>query len=174
VSGVLELRYRTINCADAGVESEQYAENIGMLRRVEQSIAGPRQYDLIHAKVGGIVIDALPYARFSVSVDDRPASASLMATLRLQTNSTLTLKLQFSSGQEYDLMLRASDGKVIWTWSADRSFIESLHELSVNGEWSKSVALPRPDAGTYTLQAWLTTIGDSPQFATTVPLSVAP
>ena len=44
---VLEVRYQTLNCADAGVELEQYAENIGMVRRVATTIAGPRTYDLV-------------------------------------------------------------------------------------------------------------------------------
>ena len=78
---VVELQYKTSTCADAGDLTEQYAANIGMVRRVTQSIAGPRQYDLVHAKVGGMVIDTLPYARFSVSVDDR-----LTATIRVQTD----------------------------------------------------------------------------------------
>jgi hypothetical protein len=78
VNGGVELRYKTLTCADAGDLSEQYAENIGMLRRVVESIAGPRQYDLIHAKVGATVIDALPNAQFSVSLDDRATSASVM------------------------------------------------------------------------------------------------
>jgi hypothetical protein len=166
VNGVVEVRYRTMTCADAGIESEQYAENIGMLRRVVQSIAGPRQWDLIYAKVGEIVIDVVPHARFSVSVNGQSA------TIRLQTNSPLPLKLQFATGQEYDLILRAGDGTVVWKWSAGQNFIQSLHELTVDGEWSKTVALPRQPAGTYTLQAWLTTIGDTPQFAATVSLSI--
>jgi hypothetical protein len=164
VNGVLDLRYRTMTCADAGIESEEYAENIGMLRRVVQSIAGPRQSDLIYAKLGEIVIDAVPHARFSVSVNGQSA------TIRLQTNSAGPLKLQFATGQEYDLVLRASDGKVAWKWSADQNFIQSLHDLTVDREWSKTVALPSEPAGKYTLQAWLTTIGDTPQFAATVPL----
>jgi hypothetical protein len=40
---VLDIRYRSFSCADAGTEVEQFAENIGMVRRVEQSFAGPVQ-----------------------------------------------------------------------------------------------------------------------------------
>jgi hypothetical protein len=172
VTGVIELQYRSRTCADSGDLSEQYAANIGMVRRVTQSIAGPRQYDLIHAKVGGIVIDALPYARFSVSIDDRPNTASVMATLRLQSDSETPLKLEFASGQEYDLVLTSSDGKVVWKWSTDQMFIQSLHERTVVGEWSTTVTVPRPGPGTYTLQAWLTTIGNPAQFAATVPVTI--
>jgi hypothetical protein len=165
--GMVELRYKTSSCADAGDLSEQYAANIGMVRRVSQSIAGPRQYDLVHAKVGGTVIDTLPYARFSVSVDDR-----LMASIRLQTDPTSPVKLQFASGQEYDLVLRSSDGRVVWKWSDGRVFIQSLHDRTVTGEWSATVAVPRQAPGSYTLQALLTTIGDQPQFSAAIPVTI--
>lgn len=176
--GTIAVTYRASTCADAGDLSEEYAENIGMTRRVTQSIAGPRQYDLIHAKVGGTVIDTLPVARFSVTVDDQPNSPTITATLRLQTNSTAPLQLQFATGQEYDLVLRSGDGNVLWKWSTSAVFIASLHQRTVIGEWSTSVAVPRPvttpEAGplTYTLQAWITTIGDTPQFSATIPLTI--
>jgi len=172
--GLLQVRYRTSACADAGIVSEQYAENIGMVQRVVESIAGPRRSDLIHAKVGDMVIDTLPHALFSVSIDDRPAAAVVMATLRLQTNSPVPLTLQFGSGQEYDLVLRSTDGKVVWKWSDGQSFIQTLHQTAITGEWSVTVAVPRPPAAAdpYTLQGWLTTIGDPPQFAATVPVAI--
>jgi hypothetical protein len=46
------LEYRVNNCADAGVEQELYVENIGMVRRVETTIAGPVAFDLVQAAVG--------------------------------------------------------------------------------------------------------------------------
>jgi hypothetical protein len=169
--GTVTVLYKTQGCADAGDVSEQYAESVGMMRRVTQSIAGPRQYDLIHAKVGGIVIDTLPVARFSVTVDN-PANGPINATLRLQNNGTSPVDLQFATGQEYDLALVASDGTVTWKWSADRVFVESLHSRSVNGEWSTAVAVPRPAAGVYSLQAWITTIGATPQFSAAIPVTI--
>jgi hypothetical protein len=175
--GLVELQYQILTCADAGDLSEQYAANIGMIRRVTQSIAGPRQYDLIHAKVGGIVIDTLPYARFSVTVDSRPNTSTVMAALRLQTSSSTPVKLQFSSGQEYDLVLRSADGRIVWKWSDGRAFVEALHDRTVNGEFSVTVPVPQPpaipEAGpiTYTLQAWLTTMGDPPQYSASIPVT---
>src|SRR5713226_5644460 len=46
IDQVLEIRYVTTNCADAGVLSEEFTENVGMLRRTVQTIAGPRRWDL--------------------------------------------------------------------------------------------------------------------------------
>src|SRR3954447_8192597 len=44
VPDVLEVRYLAVGCADVGPVREQYAEHLGMLRRVETSIAGPRTF----------------------------------------------------------------------------------------------------------------------------------
>src|SRR5215475_4509008 len=49
IGNVMEIRYRSFTCADTGVQSEQFAENIGMVRRTVQTIAGPRTYDLVAA-----------------------------------------------------------------------------------------------------------------------------
>jgi len=43
-SGVVELQYQTLTCADAGDLSERYAATIGMVQRVTQSITGPRHF----------------------------------------------------------------------------------------------------------------------------------
>src|SRR5689334_14186942 len=60
IPGVLEIRYRNSGCADIGVEEEQYAENIGMVRRTVQTFAGPRNYDLVAARIGRIRIETAP------------------------------------------------------------------------------------------------------------------
>jgi hypothetical protein len=39
IGDVRDISYRVIACADFGVESEQYAGNIGMVRRVNNTIA---------------------------------------------------------------------------------------------------------------------------------------
>ncbi len=178
VSDVVELRYRTFNCADTGVESEQFAEHLGMLRRVEQSIAGPRTYDLVSARVGNLVFSTPPSAQFTVGVDD-PSADLLKVTLTLRVTSGELLNLHFSSGQEYDVLVRRGDGTVAWRWSAGATFIQTLHDWTVSGEWKIDVIVPRPQPSgnenePYTVQAWLTTTGVDPQFAATLPLPIAP
>ncbi len=64
IAGVLVIQYRAIGCADVGPLQEQYAEHVGMLRRVVSTIAGPRTFDLVAARVGNITIDAAPSASF--------------------------------------------------------------------------------------------------------------
>lgn len=177
--GVLRIRYRSFSCADAGSESEQYAENIGMVRRVSQSFGGPKQFDLVYARVGQVQINAAANAQFSVSMGMTRNSPALEATLRLRVNSHLPVTLNFPSSQEYEVLLRDDTGKVIWRWSDGQMFTQAFHEKQVAVEWTVPVEIPRPagngpQPGNYTVQAWLTTAGASPKFAATIPLTITP
>lgn len=177
---VLEITYRTFSCADTGTESEQYAENVGMVRRVNNTFAGPRQFDLVYARVGNIQIDARQHSEFSVSVEQPKQSTDLTAILRVQTNSPLPLKLRFPTAQEFDVILRDEAGKVIWKWSDGQVFTQSEHESSITPGWTAQIQIPRPPStgnappANYSVQAWLTTEGPDPYFAATVPVTIAP
>lgn len=178
---VLDIRYRVLLCADAGTLSEQFAENIGMVRRVTSTFIGPRQFDLTYARVGNSEIDSQPKAAFSVSVQADPKAPNLVATLRLFTKpSTASVKLQFPTAQEFEAVLRDESGKEVWKWSDGRAFAQALHEIVIPSGWSQSVPIPRPvrpastQAAPYTLQAWLTTSGPDMYFASTVPVIIAP
>jgi hypothetical protein len=46
--------------------------------------------------------------------------------LRLTNRSSQDTALQFSSGQRYDFQIADSTGTTMWTWSADRSFMQVL------------------------------------------------
>jgi Intracellular proteinase inhibitor len=180
VSDVLEIRYRAFGCADVGPVQEQYAEHLGMLRRIQTTIAGPRTFDLISARVGSLTIDAAPAASFSVSVGPTAGSGPVSATLRLQVNSPTPLTLSFTSGQEYDLALNDNAGNTIWIWSASRTFLQALHQRTVTDEWSETVEIPWPAApggglqpGDYTVRATVTASASTP-FAATVPVTIPP
>ena len=169
--GALEIRYATLECADAGILSELYTENVGMVRRTEQSFAGPRVYELVSAHLVSAVIETAPSGRFTILREtDRANEVNL--TLRLQVNHSGPLTLGFSSSQEYDLQLRDGAGNVVYHWSAARSFLQALHSIVVDGEWSASVSIPRPAPGVYTLQAWLTTATPVPMFGASMPLVI--
>lgn len=140
------------------------------------SIAGPRRFDLVYARVGNILIDAAAHGRFSVSLSGSPAGDSSQVTLRLQTNAGIPIRLSFRSGQEYEAVLVDADGNVVWKWSDGRAFDPSAHEVFADDEWTKTFLAPRNPANappgdqpqTYYLRTWLTT--DGPTFAATVPL----
>ena len=64
IEAALSILYRSYNCADAGIQHEFFAENIGMLRRTEGSIAGPVIYDLVYARVGTMIVAEAPSTSF--------------------------------------------------------------------------------------------------------------
>jgi hypothetical protein len=169
---VLEIRYRTSRCADAGVQSEQYAENIGVVRRMTDSIAGPRQFDLIYARVGKMILDAQGSGSLNVAAQQN--GQTLAITLRLETPGNQAVRLSFSSAQEYDAVVRDAGGRAVWQWSADQMFAQSIHERSVSGPWTITLTAPVSSwsAGEYTVQGWLTTTGQPLQFAATVPVTI--
>jgi hypothetical protein len=49
-------------CADGGILSEWFAPGVGLVRRAENSIAGPVVSDLAQAEVGDVVYPRLPYS----------------------------------------------------------------------------------------------------------------
>lgn len=173
----LEIKYTPFACADAGDISEQFAENIGMVQRVVNTIAGPRTYNLVHAKLGNQLIAAGNPGTFSVAALPGQESGTWTATLRLDQPITSQMKLQFASGQEYELRLRDSDGSVVWTWSADKLFTEAGHSVPVGNGWSANVTVPYPLAipegsRVYTLEAWLTNAESDPRFATSTTVEI--
>ena len=165
---VLQIRYRTFSCADAGVQQEQYAENIGMVRRVSQSFAGPVTFDLVSARVGKLRLDTAASGQFKLSAE----TTADQVTISLTLENPEGLKLLFSSGQEYDIAILDQDGRSVYRWSADKSFIQAIHERTLGPLWTVTVKAPRPPAGEYTVSGWLTTLGDVPQYAATAPLSI--
>jgi hypothetical protein len=179
VAGVLEIQYRAIGCADVGLLKEQYADHLGMLRRVVTTIAGPRTFDLIAARIGNITIDAMPSASFGVSLGPTTGAGPVLATFRLRVNSKLPLTLSFTSGQEYDFVLKNSAGMMIWRWSASRTFVQAMHQRIVADEWTATVEVPWPTTaegvlqpGDYTVEAVVTN-SDTLPFAAAVPVRIA-
>ena len=179
VVGVLEIQYRAIGCADVGLLQEQYADHLGMLRRVVSTIAGPRTFDLIAARVGNLTIDAAPNASFSVSLGPTAGAGPVPATFHLHVNSKLPLMLSFSSGQEYDFALKNSAGTTLWRWSASVTFLQAMHQRIVADEWSGTVDIPWPTTsagvlrpGDYTVEAVVTNANPMP-FAATASVTIA-
>jgi hypothetical protein len=143
------------------------------------SIAGPRTFDLIAARVGNITIDAAPSASFSVSLGRTTGAGPVLATFRLHVNSKLPLTLSFASGEEYDFALKNSAGATLWKWSTGRTFTQALHQRIVADEWTATVEIPWPTTsagvlqpGDYTVEAAVTNINPLP-FAATVPVTIA-
>ena len=160
-SAALSVRYRALGCADAGVEQELFVENLGMVRRIEQSIAGPVTFDLVYARVGAATIAERPSGAFRISVRRPAGEPRAIVTLRLSLDSSAPLKLVFPTSQDYDLALRDAEGKVLFRWSAGRVFLQVVREVVVDHELAfvaevplGTEAMPLPD-GVYRLEGWL-------------------
>ncbi len=171
-----EVAFQPYGCADAGDLSEQYVDNIGMVRRVVQTFAGPRTFDLVEARIGNQVIRAGETGRFTVSALPGIDGASWQVTLRVDPTFSSNVKLRFPSSQEFDLKLRDSEGKIIWTWSADKLFLAAEHTIQSIGGWKAEVTIPHPispgDARSYTLEAFLTPAPGEPQYAAATTLTL--
>jgi hypothetical protein len=106
--------------------------------------------------------------QFRVTVE--PAADQLAITMTLETPEAVNV--WFPSGQEYDLLISDANGRGVWRWSIDKTFLQALHQSSLGPLWTVTVKAPRPPAGSYLVSAWLTTLGDVPLFAATAPLTL--
>ncbi len=168
----LPVMYRVSGCADAGIVREDFLENIGMVRREVTTIAGPRVYELVHARVGGITLGAKPGAAFRVSVD-AVESTRVAVSLHLSVFGP-PVKLVFGSSQEYDLQLRDAVGNVMYTWSEGKAFLMAIHERTAEGDLAWTVEIPLADPlkpGRYQVLGWLAT-GPAREFASTANFDV--
>jgi len=173
IPNVLDVEYRTLGCADTGLLSEQYADNIGLLRRTVQSIAGPRKYDLVSARVGNVSVEGNANGRFTTAIEN-VSSDSIDVRLTIEASPAEPITLSFASGQEYDVAVRNADGKVVYLWSSTALFIQATHTRTITGRWTATVTLPKPMPGSYTVEGWMTTIRDEGRYAATVPLTIKP
>jgi hypothetical protein len=175
IPDVLEVRYRTFGCADVGAEVEQFAENIGMVRRVNNTIAGPRTFDLIEANVNKVHVAAQPSGSFSVVVTDVDLKGDITAHLNLRLGAGKTFKLDFPTGQEYDVVVRGEDGRMLWLFSSTALFVQALHSRDIDGSWSIPVKIPRgafTGSTNYTIEGWLTTTGSNPRFGAVARIAI--
>ncbi|MEO5926517.1 MAG: BsuPI-related putative proteinase inhibitor [Bryobacteraceae bacterium] len=171
---VLEVEYQPYACADAGDLWEQFAENVGMVRRVVQTIAGPRTYDLVYARIGAEIITAGETGSYSVTAIPNANGEGWDATMRIEMKGNFSVL--FPTSQEYDLRLRDADGKVLWTWSEGRQFGQATHTSRL-GRQRATITVPYPSTvpeggQSYILEAWMTTAPGEPQFAAVTTLAL--
>ena len=174
-----EIRYVNPDCADVGIESELYLDNIGLARRVNQTIAGPREFNLVSAKVGPLTLSETPGVDFRVSLSaaafirerrDEPVTTEV--TLRLVVDRLDPLHLRYTSSQRYDIAVKDERGETVYLWSSAAVFLQVVSEEDVlNAEYTVPLTLDLPD-GRYLIEAWLTTDARDRQFAGVAPLAV--
>ena len=97
------------------------------------------------------------------------AGDTAVAVLTLRNTGAEPAVLNFTSGQRYDFFLRGGGSETLWTWSADKGFIQALGQETVPpGEqvvWEERIPLPA-EPGTYMLSASVT----SPDAPTVAPV----
>ena len=164
-------------CADAGLEQEYYLPDVGLVRRVEQSIAGPVTWDLVYARVGGFSVFSAPEVAFGLSLDRAvyAPGANLTARITLRNSQSEPLRMVFSSGQTYDLVIRDGKGQEVWKWSTGRVFTMALRTVDFDrGEtnWPVVAPLTGLPAGEYIAEAWLVMVGQK-TWAASAPFRIA-
>ena len=158
IAATTALRYRSFSCADAGIESETYAPNLGLLSRTVHTFAGPRTFHLVEARVGNLTFAGGPSAAFHAAVS-QPTPTRLAAALRLTLITPESLTLVYGSSQDYDLVLWNESGQPIYRWSEGQAFTQATRDREISGGLAHDVEIqtpsPLPD-GAYLLEAWLT------------------
>jgi hypothetical protein len=178
----LVIRYTPGVCADAGPSEETFASGAGLVRRVETTFAGPREWDLVYASLNGMLL-AGPDLSFTLAID-RPVyntdpAPVMQARLSIRNTSSLPVTLPFSSGQQYDLAIRDAAGRQVFLWSESKAFIQVLTQFDLNpGEKTFVIEVSLADRtgkalpqGRYTVEGWLTTIGGK-QYSATLPFEI--
>ena len=148
-------------CKDAGITTQYYAPNVGLIRQDQSSFAGPLLYRLIYYRVGDRTA-AVPEVSFTAAVDSPvyvPGNL-LAARLTLRNSGTDGVSLHFASGQSFELKILNDKGESAYTWSSDKSFVMiARDEMLAPGELTYGVTVPLAGmpAGHYIMQAYLTT-----------------
>lgn len=180
-ASALQIRYRTFSCADAGVQEEVYQPSIGLLRRIVGSIADPREYNLVSARIGKLRIETDQAGSFRVSVrPGRHPEVAFVATLLLTVDDAL--RVRKPAVQDYDVALKDESGRTIWRWSDGKVFPAAIEERVLMGQLRYEVDIPaNPDGetlapGKYVVEAWYTSGDDRIQFsaATSVEVEARP
>ena len=168
-------------CADAGLTGEWYLAYVGLMRRVQTSIAGPVAYDLVYARTGNTTTFAAPEVSFTAALDKSvyPAGAVSQAFARLTLRNTTPdpVSLTFPSGQRYDVVVRNDRGDIVYQWSRGKFFTMIFGTQQVTGESTWAAPFPVADQGgqplppgRYTVEAWLAT--DPPAWRAQIAIQV--
>lgn len=180
----LEVNYLSRSCADIGLDSEYYMENIGLVRRTLTTFAGPKLLTLVSARVGRLSFEFAPNTAVRLLLETSrlrlpaPPAATLpfTATLRISSFDTLPVKATFPSSQQYDLILRNANGEVAYKWSADKLFLPVVTTIEIANERAFKINADFPPyvpPGDYTVEAWLTTTHGN-QFAASAGVRIVP
>ncbi len=169
--GARTIRYSPGMCADAGLTSETFVPNLGLVRRAQTSFTGERSVELVYAQIGGITYLSEAGVSFSIAVT--PLGRELAVRLTLINRTDLPLPLRFDSTQSYDFAIRNEKGAEVYRWSASRLFAQVTRQLSVTGEelWQDRFAIGSLPAGSYSVEGMLAN-SDGKKFSATASFNL--
>jgi hypothetical protein len=171
-SGAVRLTYE-VTCADAGITEEVFLPGLGLSRRAYSTIGGPQVFELVYARIGASAAFSEPGYSFFLTLNRavyKPAD-DILARITLRNTAQQPLELVFPSGQDFDIAIRNEKGETVYQWSATRSFILAIRDLSFRGErnWVEPLRLSL-EPGAYTATATLAVEGR--RFESAVPFRV--
>ncbi len=199
-TNALEIKYGLGGCADAGIDTDLLLPYVGLVSRTVQTIAGPRRYELVYARLGTATTVSAPELSFGLSIDNHAPVANLMppvdpltavpvihAQIRLRNTTAMPLTLRFATGQQYEMVLWNDQGKVVWRYSDGKAFTQAFQSITLSrGEliWAETIRLTGSQAGgtwfnatalpagRYVLESWLTTT-EGRTFTASAPLTLS-
>ena len=150
------------NCADAGLTYQIYSEGVGPVVHEETSFIGPRRYELVYFRTGAAEGTEISFT-IGLDAPRYQPGGNLAVRLTLRSTHPDAVKLHFPSGQSFDLKIYDEGGTPVYTWSADKLFIQMIRDEQFGpGErtYGFQVRLGTLRPGRYKAQGFLTT---SPQ-----------
>ena len=117
-------------CVDAGITGEWFAPGVGLVRRVETTIAGPVTSDLTQADLGTIVLPLAPYATTLTLTSSRyvnnlmppvvPGALPVAGgSFTVRNWTDVPLELTFSGCTSATITVQNGDGETVLTTHAD-------------------------------------------------------
>ena len=67
----------------------------------------------------------------AASLDAKVRGDTVVFTLHVSNPTPSAVRLTFPSGQRFDFTVGSLSGEVLWTWSAARSFMQSVGEMTL-------------------------------------------
>ncbi|MFQ3293753.1 MAG: hypothetical protein ACI9PP_000600 [Halobacteriales archaeon] len=106
---------------------------------------------------------------FDCSLSSDVREDSVAFTFEVTNQDDAPVELQFSDGQESDLVIEDADGTEVWRWSAGRMFTQMLQQkqLIPDGTLTYEFEWDAPDPGEYEATATLAAMNQDCEATTT-------
>jgi hypothetical protein len=122
-------------CFDEGLESAWFVPNVGLVKWTQDSILGSVEFELEHAKVGSMTLPNQGGIELSAQFPSEPIilnqQQSVAASITLVNHSDETIRLDFTSGQTFEIYLYDDNDQLVTLWSKDRMFTQALHSIEI-------------------------------------------